>query len=171
MDFPADQFDDKSNASFKFYRELMSIKVREILLVSSPYDAFIIEEDGSLASRIINEYRGLNLSMPPRIIRTSSALEALDIIRSHRIDIVMTMPHLDDMDAFTLGGEIKKLSPDLPVILPAHSVKGVYPFPENKDCRDIDKVYVWTGNSDLLLALIKNVEDRLNVERDTQSLI
>lgn len=169
MNFSADRFNDHAYISFKSYRELMSIKVREILLVSSPYDAFIIEEDGSLASRIINEYRGLNLSMPPRVIRTSSARQALETIRSHPIDIVITMPHLDDMDAFTLGGQIKKISPDLPVILLAHSVKGVYPFPADKDCSGIDKVYIWSGNSDLLLALIKNVEDLWNVDRDTQS--
>ena len=63
--------------------------------------------------------------MPPRVIRTSSALKALDIIRNHPVDLVIAMPHLDDMDAFTLGGEIKKISPDLPVILLAHSIQGL----------------------------------------------
>ncbi len=155
------------SVDFKAYQQLMSVKIREILLVSSPYDAFIIEEDGSLASRIINEYRGLNLSMPPRIIRTSSAREALDIIAREKIDMVITMPHIDDMDAFTCGLKIKAVSPHLPVILLTHSLKGVYPLPENRNCSGIDKIYVWTGNSDLLLALVKNAEDRLNVEKDT----
>jgi len=162
-----DHFESELRMNFKGYQELMSLKVREILLVSSPYDAFIIEEDGSLASRIINEYQGLNLSMPPRVIRTSSAAEALKIINSQKIDLVITMPHLDDMDVFSLGREVKKHSPDLPVMLLAHSIKGVYPFPEGKDCSGIDRVYIWSGNSDLLLALVKSVEDRLNVDKDT----
>ncbi|RPJ16681.1 MAG: response regulator, partial [Desulfobacteraceae bacterium] len=122
----------KSNIFYshlKTFHELMLIKVREILFVSSPYDAFIMEEDGSPASRIINEYSGLNLSMPPRVTRTSSAVEALSLLNKKKFDIVITMPNLDDMDAFSLSVEIKKLNPVLPVILLAHSPKGIYPFP------------------------------------------
>ncbi|MEA1946514.1 MAG: PEP/pyruvate-binding domain-containing protein [Thermodesulfobacteriota bacterium] len=152
----------------KIFHELMSIKVREILFVSSPYDVFIMEEDGSPASRIINEYSGLNLSLPPRVTRTSSAREALSHLNKKKFDMVLTMPHVDDMDAFSLGLEIKRLNPSLPVILLAHSPKGIYPFPENKNCKGIDKSFIWSGNSDLLLALVKNVEDRLNVEYDTR---
>lgn len=160
----------KSNIFYshlKTFHELMLIKVREILFVSSPYDAFIMEEDGSPASRIINEYSGLNLSMPPRVTRTSSAVEALSLLNKKKFDIVITMPNLDDMDAFSLSIEIKKLNPVLPVILLAHSPKGIYPFPEGKDSTGIDRVYIWSGNSDLLLALVKNVEDSLNIEHDT----
>jgi hypothetical protein len=154
----------------KVFHELMSIKVREILFVSSPYDVFIMEEDGSPASRIINEYSGLNLSLPPRVTRTSSAREALSHLNKKKFDMVLTMPHVDDMDAFSLGLEIKKLNPSLPVILLAHSPIGIYPFPESKNCKGIDKSFIWSGNSDLLLALVKNVEDRLNVEYDAHDL-
>ncbi len=163
-----DQIPGEFYSHLKVFHELMSIKVREILFVSSPYDAFIMEEDGSPASRIINEYSGLNLSMPPRVTRTSSAREALSLLNKKKFDMVLTMPHIDDMDAFSLGLEIKKLNPGLPVILLAHSPKGIYPFPESKNCKGIDKIFIWSGNADLLLALVKNVEDRLNVERDTQ---
>jgi hypothetical protein len=153
---------------FKAFHELMANKIREILLVSSPYDAFILEEDGSLASRIINEYRGLNLSQPPRVTRTSSAYAALELLNERVFNMVITMPHLDDMDAFSLSLEIKNIRPDLPVILLAHSPRGIYPFPENRDCSGIDKIFIWSGNSDLLLALVKNAEDRLNVDFDTE---
>ena len=153
---------------FKAFHELMAKKIREILLVSSPYDAFILEEDGSLASRIINEYRGLNLSQPPRVTRTSSAYAALELLNERVFDMVIAMPHLDEMDAFSLSLEIKKLRPNLPVILLAHSPRGIYPLPENKDCSGIDKTFIWSGNSDLLLALVKNAEDRLNVDFDTE---
>jgi hypothetical protein len=153
---------------FQAFYELMGIKIREILLVSSRYDAFIMEEDGSLASRIINEYSGLNLSQPPRVTRTPSAYAALEYLNEKKFDMVITTPHLDDMDAFSLGIEIKKLKQDLPVILLAHSTRGVYPPPENKDSSGIDKIFIWSGNSDLLLALVKNAEDRLNVDYDTR---
>ncbi|MBW1749053.1 MAG: phosphoenolpyruvate synthase/pyruvate phosphate dikinase, partial [Deltaproteobacteria bacterium] len=152
----------------KVFHELMSNKVREILFVFSPYDAFIMEEDGSPASRIINEYSGLNLSLPPRVTRTSSAKEALSLLNKKKFDMVLTMPNIDDMDVFSLGREIKKVNPNLPVILLAHNPKEIYPFPKNKNLKGIDKSFIWSGNSDLLLALVKNAEDRLNVESDTQ---
>jgi Pyruvate phosphate dikinase, AMP/ATP-binding domain len=153
---------------FKAFHELMAIKIREILLVSSPYDAFIMEEDGSLASRIINEYSGLNLSQPPRVTRTNSAYAALEHLNEKKFDLVITTAHINDMDAFSLGLEIKKRKRDLPVILLAHSTRGIIPPPENKDCSGIDKIFIWSGNSDLLLALVKNAEDRLNVDPDTK---
>jgi CheY-like chemotaxis protein len=153
---------------FKAFHELMAIKIREILLVSSPYDAFIMEEDGSLASRIINEYSGLNLSQPPRVTRTNSAYAALEYLNEKKFDLVITTAHINDMDAFSLGLEIKKRKQDLPVILLAHSTRGIIPPPENKDCSGIDKIFIWSGNSDLLLALVKNAEDQLNVDPDTK---
>lgn len=153
---------------FKVFHELMSVKVKDILLVSSPYDAYILEEDGSLASRIINEYSGLNLSQPPRVTRVSSAREALETLDRKRFDMVITMPHVGEMDAYTFGLAVKKRKPHLPVNLLAHSLRGVYPPPENADPSGIDKIYVWTGNSDLLLALVKNAEDRMNVNHDTR---
>ncbi|MDZ7698441.1 MAG: PEP/pyruvate-binding domain-containing protein [Deltaproteobacteria bacterium] len=157
-----------SYTRFKAFHELMAKKVREILLVSSPYDAFIMEEDGSLASRIINEYSGLNLSHPPRVTRTSSANDALALLYRTRFDMVITTPHLDEMDPFFLGLKAKKINPNLPVILLAQSVRGIYPPLDNQAQRGIDKVFIWSGNSDLLLALVKNAEDALNVDRDTQ---
>jgi len=89
----------------------MPFKVEEILLVSSPYDAFIMEEDGSLATRIINEYQGLNLSGAPRITLVSSGKEALEILRRQSFDLVITMPNVGGMDAFALGSEIRGFIP------------------------------------------------------------
>jgi len=159
---------DGFSTDFRIYHELMANKVREILLVSSPYDAFILEEDGSLASRIINEYSGLNLSHPPRVTRIASASRALAVIAEKSVDIVLTTPHLDGMDASSFGREVKKIKPDLPVILLAHSPRGILSATDNRNAQGIDKTYIWSGNSDLLLALVKNAEDRLNVAYDTQ---
>ena len=154
---------------FSAYHELMANKVQEVLLVASLYDAYILEEDGSLASKIINEYRGLNLSRPPRLTKVSSGSAALCILDQKSFDLVIAMPHLQDMDAFQLGREIKKKQPDLQVILLAHSTRGDFPAVAGQDLTGIDNIFVWTGDSDLLLALVKNTEDRMNVDRDTQN--
>jgi DNA-binding NarL/FixJ family response regulator len=153
---------------FKVFHELMSNKVLEILLVASAYDAYILEEDGSLASKIINEYRGLNLSRPPRLTRVDDAAGALKKIEHTCFDLVITMPRLGDMDSFDLGVSIKALNPDLPVVLLAHSIHGLFPPPANKDCSGIDQIFIWSGDADLLLAIVKNVEDIRNVENDTE---
>jgi hypothetical protein len=153
---------------FKVFHELMSNKVMDILLVASAYDAYILEEDGSLASRIINEYHGLNLSRPPRITRVDGARKALQMIAGQPFDLVITMPHLGDVDSFEFGLSIKRLKPDLPVILLAHSVQGLHPPPPQKDTSGIDQIFVWSGDADLLLAIVKNVEDRRNVDNDTR---
>ncbi len=156
-------------SDFKTYHELMPHKVREILLVSSPYDAYILEEDGSLASRIIHEYSGLNLSQPPRVTRTSSAEEAVERVTHKAFDLVLTMPFLEETDACRLGRRIKRRRPELPVILLAHSLRSIAPLPQDGNCHGVDQFFIWTGNADLLMALVKSVEDRLNVEADTQA--
>jgi CheY-like chemotaxis protein len=153
---------------FKVFHELMASKIREVLLVSSPYDAYVMEEDGRLASRIINEYHGLNLSQPPRVTRTSSAYAALEYLNEKKFDMVITTPHLEEMDAYSLGRAIKKVKPELPVILLAQTPRGLSPQPENRNGPGFDRLFIWSGVPDFLLALVKNAEDRLNVDFDTR---
>ncbi|MCP4369270.1 MAG: phosphoenolpyruvate synthase PpsA [Deltaproteobacteria bacterium] len=164
---PNNNFDD-FDLSFKVFHELMAKKVTEILLVSSPYDAFIMDEEGRLAERIIHEYRGLNLSRPPKLTWVSTAQQALNTLSDKEFDLVITMPRLDDMDAFSLGRKIKKICPKLPIFLLAHNTNRLLLDSKYSDPSSIDKLYVWYGNSDLLLALIKNAEDSMNVANDTQ---
>jgi len=165
---PASFEDEDFDTHFKVFHELMSNKVSEILLVASPYDAYILEEDGSLAAKIISEYRGLNLSRPPRITQAATAALAMDMLEERAFHLVIAMPHLDDMDVFDLGHRIKAHHPDLPVVCLAHGVRGVFPPSECKDCSGIDRFFIWSGDADLLLAIVKSVEDRLNVEADTR---
>ncbi|MCF6188621.1 MAG: response regulator, partial [Desulfobulbaceae bacterium] len=159
---------DDFDPHFSFFYELMSVKVQEILLVSSPYDAYIMEEDDSLASRIINEYYGLNLSRPPRITRVATAEQALKILSDRFFDLVITMPHLGGMDGCRFGAEVKKKYPELPVILLTHSVRDAVVEADGNTVPRIDNTYVWCCDSDILLAIVKNVEDRLNVDADTK---
>ncbi|MGD9315086.1 MAG: phosphoenolpyruvate synthase PpsA, partial [Desulfobacterales bacterium] len=154
--------------SFKVFHELMAKKVTEILLVSSPYDAFIMEEEGRLAERIIHEYRGLNLSRPPMLTWVSSAREALNVLKQKKFDLVITMPQVDETDAYELGRQIKTKFTDLPVFLMIQNTSRHLLDRKYTDRTSIDRIYVWSGNSDLLLALIKNLEDRLNVAYDTR---
>ncbi|BCL59912.1 phosphoenolpyruvate synthase [Desulfomarina profundi] len=150
---------------FKIFHDLMPFKVQEILLVSSLYDAFIMEEDGSLAIRLIHEYHGLNLSKAPKITRVSSAVEALESIEKKNFDMVITMPYAGGMNAFDLGAAIKQIKPDLAVIMVAHNIRSTFPDKAGSD--GVDKIFLWCCEADLLLAIIKNVEDHLNVDADT----
>ena len=155
------------DSSFKVFHELMAHKIREILLVLSPYDAFIMEEDTSLSTRIINEYRGLNLSRPPRLTSVATAEEALKLVSYKKFDLVITLPQVGEMDCNTLGIKIKEISPHLPVILLAHNQKALAPYMRKDRLAGIDNFYIWSADPALLLALIKNIEDHFNVEWDT----
>jgi len=170
MALPIESFSEEFDPSFKIFHELMAKKVREILLVSTPYDAWIMEDDCRLSERIIHEYRGLNLSNPPRFTWVSTAEDALAALDKKNFDLVITMLHLADMDAFVLGQEIKKKDPDLPVILLTHSA-----LPSDESSRvftqppGIDRTFVWSGDTDILVSLVKSAEDRMNVAYDTES--
>jgi CheY-like chemotaxis protein len=153
---------------FMIFHELMPFKVQEILLVSSPYDAYIMEEDNSMTSRIINEYYGLNLSRPPRITSASSAEQALDILTEKSFDLVITMPHVGEMDGYRFATEVKKKFSLLPVVLLTHSVRDASTLIDNHSPLCVDDTYVWCCDSDILLAIVKNVEDRHNVDSDTR---
>lgn len=159
---------DQFELSFKIFYDLMSKRVSEILLVSSPYDAFTLEEDGRLAERIIHEYRGLNLTRPPRLTWVSSARQAINALSRQQFDLVLTMPGSGDMDPYLLGKKIKRNFPKIPLFLLASRMANILTHPKYGDPGSIDKIFVWRGNTDLLLALIKNVEDRMNVVHDTQ---
>ncbi len=108
---------DNVDLSFKVFHELMAKKVSDILLLSSPYDAFILEEEGRLAERIIKEYRGLNLSRPPRLTWVSTTSEAFSRLNEKTFDFVITTPRVDGMEPHTFARQCKKKYPDLPLFL------------------------------------------------------
>ena len=157
----------KFNAHPDIYREIMAYEVREILLISSPYNMFNMEEDGSLTSKIINEYSGLNLRYPPVITGASSAQEALDLLGQKRFDMVLIVPHLKETNLFSLGRNIKAIQPEVRVILLSPSIRALPSKRDSLYVNGIDTIFIWSGNSDLLITLIKNSEDHVNVEKDT----
>lgn len=151
----------------KIYHELMANKVGDILLVSCPYDAYIMEEEGRLSTRIINEYKGLNLSKPPRLTWASSAEEAFLKLAQKKFDLLLAMPSLDGMDVFTFGEKVKEQYSNLPFFMLLHNTCDIDQYLCVNASSAIDRAYIWGGNADLLLAIIKNFEDEKNVAFDT----
>ena len=151
------------------FHDLMRYMVREILVVSSAYDAFILEEDGRLDERLVTAYSELNLSSIPRITNCTTAAEAISLLDAHRFDLVLTVVRVADADAGEVSRRIKKAHPDLPVILLAFDEADLdlLPGPESLDA--IDRVFLWNGDAQILIAAIKLIEDARNVDADTAS--
>ncbi len=161
---------NNSSSRFKVFHELMRKKVRRILLVSTSYEAWIMEEDCNLSEQIINEYRGLNLSRPPRLSWVSSLSEALKQIEQIQFDLVITISSTIDSDVYRTGKEIKKKRSDMPVVVLTH--QEVLPETNVKfynKSSSIDQIFFWSGDAGILLAIIKYIEDQMNVLNDTQS--
>ncbi len=157
---------------FKFgediFHQLMQKRVRDILLVSTFYDAFIFEQDGRLSEQIFGEYRQLNLTTAPRITSVPTGQDAIDKLKEQPFDLVITMMRIGEVGPFQLAKAVKKINPDLPVLL-LLNVASDYVIWENnpKDKQYIDDVFLWNGDTKLFLAMVKNVEDKMNVAYDT----
>lgn len=149
--------------------DLMPNRVREVLLVSSHYDAFILEGDGRLSDRIFTEYSELNLSNAPRITHVSTGARAMDTLEERHFDLVLTMVRIPDTDVSELARRVKARFPHLPVVLLVLSEADLGQFPGGFDAHAIDQVFWWTGDAAILLAIIKLIEDRLNVAHDLET--
>ena len=150
------------------FHDLMPFRVREVLLVSSPYDAFILEEDGQLSEQVFFEYRDVSLSGPPRVTHASTAEAAFQRFQSQRFDVILVMTSLADMGVNAFGRRVKELQPDLPIVLLALDRKELDRLQELIDPSCIDGTFLWSGDSEILLAIFKYVEDRENVDHDIQ---
>jgi hypothetical protein len=155
--------------SFHRFFDLMKFKVTKILLVSSLYDAFTLEEDSMLYKQISGEYSDLELSSPPQIIRASSGEEALRELASGRYDMIITMARISDLDPFVFGERAKDVQPGIPVVLLITEAGDIPQYHRHGRKDGIDKVFFWNGDSTLLLAITKYVEDMVNVVPDTRT--
>lgn len=152
------------------FHDLMPNRVREVLIVSSHYDAFILEEDGRLTDRIFSEYSELNLSSAPRITHVASGAYAMEMIKERRFDLVMTMVRIADTDANTFGRRVKAHYPNMPVVLLVRTEADLGQVGgQGLDRVAVDHVFCWTGDARILIAIIKLVEDRLNIAHDLQA--
>jgi len=149
------------------FEQLIKRRVRNVLLVASLYDAFTLEEGGRLTELLLSEYRELNLSSSPHITRATSGDEALEQIREHEFDLVLTMTRIGEMGAYEFANDAKQIDKDLPVVVLGYNARELEFFYEESDS-PIDLCFVWTGDVRLLLAIIKCIEDRWNVADDTR---
>ena len=149
------------------FENLIRFRVRKVLLVASLYDAFTLEEGGRLTELLLSEYRELNLSEAPHIVRATSGSEALELIESQPFDLVLTMTRIGDMDATRMAHRAKAMRPDLPVMALGYNGRELERITALPDC-PIDRVFIWTGDVRILIAIIKQVEDQRNVEWDTR---
>ncbi|MCM1022120.1 MAG: phosphoenolpyruvate synthase [Muribaculum sp.] len=148
------------------FQNLMQKRIFNVLLVASPYDAFMMEEDGRVEEQLYFEYVSLNLSSPPRVTRVPTTAEALAQMSEKRFDLVIMMPGVDVSQTFSGAKEIKQVHPNIPIVVLTPFSKEVSRRLSNEDFAGVDYVFSWLGNVDLLLAIIKLLEDKMNADND-----
>lgn len=152
------------------FQDLMQRRVFNVLLVASTYDAFMMEEDGRVEEQLYFEYVKLNLSSPPRVSRVSNATEAIEAMRAKAFDLVVVMPANDISESIAGARAIKAGHPDVPMVVLTPFSKEVSRRLEREDLSGIDYVFSWLGNMDLLLAIIKLLEDKMNADVDINAV-
>jgi len=151
------------------YHDLMQFRVREILLVATIYDAFILEEEDKLTEKIFGEYHQLNLSTAPRITSVSFGEEAIEILKNRSFDMVILTMRIDEISPFELSRRIREVNPDIPILLLLNDNTEISLIAEKRDrLTYLDKVFVWNGDSKIFLAMIKYIEDKINAVKDTK---
>ncbi|MDA3886762.1 MAG: phosphoenolpyruvate synthase [Candidatus Delongbacteria bacterium] len=147
---------------------LMPERISEILLICTDYDAFSLEEDGRIEEQVFKEYGALNLRFPPHFHRVTSIEDAKELLNEKDFDLIITMHSHGFWDAFTINTELKSLYPNKPIVVLAPFSRDVLDKYETLEPEVSDYVFSWLGNSDILLAIIKLIEDKLNVENDVK---
>ncbi len=148
------------------FATLMRKRIYNVLLVSSVYDAFMLEEDGRIEEQIFYEYMSLNLRYPPRFFNTTSEKEAFQVLKEEDIDLVISMLSAEEKDTFQLADGIKSKYPDIPIVVLTPFSREVSIKIEKHQLGSIDHVFSWLGNADIILAIIKLIEDEMNAEHD-----
>lgn len=153
---------------FRGFHDLARHQIHEILLVSSLYDSFILAEDGQLNELILSESLDLNLRHPPALTHVSTGAEAMALARARRqYNLIITSMQVGDMDAPTLARKVREAGLDLPVVILGYDSRELSDFAERYSGDDIAGVFLWQGDVGILLAIVKYIEDRLNVAHDT----
>ncbi len=149
----------------RFYA-LMPYRVRDVLLVSSAYDAFLLEEDGPLTHQLFTSFSELNLSWAPRLTHVATAAEALSALEQRTFQLVVTVPFLKDASVAALSARIREQHANLPIILLVFDAAQLDEFPRGQLPESIDEAFLWSGDAGILIAIVKLIEDQLNVEHD-----
>lgn len=167
------------NTLEKFYRhfvhdtqfaELMNRRIYNVLLIATKYDLFSLEEDGRIDEQIFNEYMALSLRYPPRFTRAHNKDETLMALSQRTYELIIVMPNLDKHDVFFEARELKILHPETPIVVLTPFSKEISKRVENEDLSFIDYIFSWLGEAELLIAIIKLIEDKWNALPDTSSV-
>ncbi|MDD4490997.1 MAG: PEP/pyruvate-binding domain-containing protein [Bacteroidales bacterium] len=149
------------------YKGLMQRRIRKVLMICSSYDAYTLEEDGRIEVQIYKEYVDLNLSNPPTFTWVTSSLDAYNLLESDNdFDLIISMFNVGELDVFKFSRQLREEGLHIPFVLLTHFSKELHRLIENQDCSGIDYIFSWQGNADLILAIIKLFEDRMNADDD-----
>ena len=148
------------------FMNLMTRRIFNVLIVANPYDAFMLEDDGRIDEKIFNEYTELGMRYPPTFTQVSTTEEASEVLASTSIDLVICMPGNADNDAFDVARGIKAKFPDIPCVVLTPFSHGITRRMENEDLSIFDYVFCWLGNTNLIMSIIKLIEDKMNIEHD-----
>ena len=149
------------------FANLMNKRIYNVLLIATKYDAFMLEDDGRVDEQVFNEYTALSLHYPPRFTQVTTEEEALRELKDRNFELIICMPNMDNRDIFAEAGEIKVHYPNIPIVVLTPFSKEVSKRIANEDLSAIDYVFSWLGNAELLLAIIKLIEDKMNAPDDT----
>src|ERR1700739_372490 len=156
---------------FEGFDNLMPFRVQDILLVSSLYDSFILREDGRLNELLISESQDLHLQEIPRITQVASCREALELARAEpKFNLILTNLAVGDMNAAQLAREIKEAGLQVPVVVLAYDYREIKKFIARNPATDIERIFLWQGTPRVLIAIVKYIEDKRNVEHDTSMM-
>jgi len=145
---------------------LMTKRIFNVLIVANPYDAFMLEDDGRIDEKVFDEYSELGMRYPPTFRQVSSTEEARELLGTTDIDLVICMPGNADNDAFAVARDIKQMVPHIPCVVLTPFSHGITKRIENEDMTIFDYVFCWLGNTNLILSIIKLIEDQMNIEHD-----
>ncbi len=148
------------------FLDLQRRRVRDILLVASEYDAFILEEEGRLGDMVRTQFSDLELPNAPHITSVPTGAQALDVIEEHDIDLVITMLRVGELSAVEFGTRLKEVKPDLPLVLLSYEHSELTDFLSRHETNPFDRVFLWQGDVNILFGIVKDCEDRMNAERD-----
>ena len=149
---------------------LMTKRIFNVLLVANPYDAFMLEDDGRIDEKIFNEYMNLSLRYPPRFTQVSTEEEAWKQLDNTNFDLVIVMPGTDNSDTFDIARSIKEKYIHIPLVVLTPFSHGIAERMEHEDLSIFEYVFCWLGNTDLLLSIIKLIEDKMNLEHDIKEV-
>lgn len=148
--------------------DLMQRRIFNVLLIANPYDAFMLEDDGRIDEKIFSEYAKLGLRFPPRFIQVSNQEECEREMKCASIDLVICMPAAENNDVFDIARQIKVAHPDIPIVVLTPFSHGITRRIQDEDLTAFEYVFCWLGNTELLLTIIKLIEDKMNLEHDIQ---